>query len=66
LITGSSSGSLKMGCVVGLIDLIRWEVGRIDIGIQFGFERGTNAAKSVKFNTAEEFVILDLISADTA
>ena len=67
VLTGCSTGSrsssrhLKMGSVVSLINLISWEVCCIDIGGQLGLEWGSDATKSVKFNSTEEFVVLDLI-----
>ena len=50
-----------MSGVVSLINLISWKVGCINVGRQLGFEWCTDSAKSVKFDTAEEFVVLDFL-----
>jgi hypothetical protein len=48
--------------IVGLINFIRWEVGCVDVGSEFGFEWCSNAAQAIEINTTEELVVLDLIS----
>jgi hypothetical protein len=48
-----------MSGVVSLINLISWEVCCINVGRQLGFEWRTDSAKSVKFDTTEEFVVFD-------
>lgn len=55
-----------MGGIVSLINLIRREVSRVDVGCKFGLEGGTNTAKSVEFDSTEELVVFDLISTSTA
>lgn len=66
--TGSccgSSGSFQVGGVISLVNLIGWEICRIDIGSKFGLEWRTYTAKSIEFNATEEFVILNLICTTT-
>lgn len=50
----SSLLSLDQCCVIGLINLIRGEVSRVDVGSQARLERRPNTAKTVKLDTAEE------------
>jgi hypothetical protein len=50
-----------MGGVVSLINLISWEICRIDVGGELGFERCTNASKSIKLDSTEELMALDLL-----
>jgi hypothetical protein len=66
--TGSSgrSSSLQMSGVVSLVNLISWEVCRINVGRQLGFKWCADAAKSIKFDSTEEFVILDLLSRNSS
>ena len=56
LLNRASSGllSLDQRCVVGLVNLIRGEVGRVDVGSEARLERRPNTAKTVKLDTAEE------------
>jgi hypothetical protein len=65
LVTGLCCNS-HMSCVVCLVDLIRWEVGCVNVGGKLGLERCSNPAQSIEVNTAEELVCLDLISASPA
>jgi hypothetical protein len=44
LVTGLCCESLQMSSVVCLINFIRWEVGRINVGRKFGLEWCSNAA----------------------
>jgi hypothetical protein len=62
LITGLCCESLQMSSVVCLINFIRWEVGRINVGRKLGLEWCSNAAQAIKVNTTEELVCFDLIS----
>lgn len=55
-----------MGSIVGLVNLVRWEVGCVDIGLQFRLEGGANTAKCVELYTAEELVGLDFVRTATA
>lgn len=55
-----------MGSIVGLINLVSREVGRVDIRQELGLERRTDPAKSLKFDSAEEFVALDLVGSSMA
>jgi hypothetical protein len=59
-------GCFDVGGVVSLIDLISWEVGGVNVGRQFGFKWSSNAAKSIKFDTTEELVVLDFIRRNTS
>lgn len=54
-----------MSGIVGLINLIRWEVGSVNVRGKLWLERCTDAAKGVKLNTTEEAVILDFIGRDS-
>ena len=62
----SRSRNFQVGSVVRLINLVNREVGCIDVGGEFGLEGCADTAKSVKFDSAEEFVALNLISTTTA
>lgn len=57
----SRSRVLEVSSIVGLINLVGREVGRVDVRQELGLERRTDPAKSVEFNAAEEFVALDLV-----
>jgi len=59
--SGRRSSRLQVGGIIGLIDLIRREVGRINIGSEFGLEWCADPAQIFKLDTTEEFVVLDLI-----
>ena len=50
-----------MGGIVGLINLISWEVCRIDVRGELRLERCTYAAKRIEVNSSEELVVLDLL-----
>jgi hypothetical protein len=51
----------KVGGVVGLIDLISWEIGGVNIRGQLGLEWCSNKAQAIEINASEELVALDLI-----
>jgi hypothetical protein len=51
----------KVGGIVGLIDLISWEIGGVNIRGQLGLEWCSNKAQAIEINASEELVALDLI-----
>jgi len=51
--------------VIGLVDFICREVGRVDVGIQLRLEGCANAAEGIEFNATEELVGLDFIRTTT-
>lgn len=54
---------LKQSRVVGLIDLVRREVCRIDVAREAWLEGSPDASERVEFDATEEGVALDLMSA---
>jgi hypothetical protein len=52
--------------VVVLVDLVNREVLRIDVGLQLGLERRTNAAKTIPGYATEERMLLDLTGTTNA
>lgn len=56
----------KMGGVIGLVNLVDWEVGHIDVGGQLGLKWSADGTKLIKINTTEELVVLDLLCIDTS
>lgn len=61
---GSGAGSLRgfeEGGVVCLVDLVSWEVGRVDVRCQARFEGCADPAQAVEFDAPEEVVALDLV-----
>jgi len=62
----SSSLCLQVSSIVGLINLVSREVGRIDIGGKLGLERCSDSAQAVKVNTAEKLVLLDFFGTSSA
>lgn len=52
---------LEQSRVVGLIDLVRGEVCRIDVTREAWLERSADASKRVEFDATEEGVALDLV-----
>jgi hypothetical protein len=60
------SCSFEVRSIIGLINLISREVGRVDIRGEFGLEWGSDSAKSIELNSTEEFVVLNLICTSTA
>lgn len=59
--TGGSVSCLEMSRIVRLVDLVSWEIGSVDVRVQFRFKWSTNTTEGVKFNTPEEFVSLDFV-----
>jgi hypothetical protein len=55
--------STKRGASVILVDLVRGEVLRVNVGIELRLERCTNAAKLVPLYTLEEVMLPDLAGA---
>jgi hypothetical protein len=53
--------SFKVGSIVGLIDLVSWEIGCVNIRGQLGLEWCSNKAQTIEINASEEFVALNLI-----
>ena len=53
---------LKQSRVVGLIDLVRGEVRRIDVAREAWLERSADPSERVEFDATEECVALDLVS----
>jgi hypothetical protein len=50
-----------------LVNLVDREVLRVDVGLQLGLERCTDASQTIPRNAAEEWVLLDLAgTADAA
>ncbi len=49
--------------MIRLIDLIEWEVGDIDVGLETRFERCTDTAETVPVHASEEVVDFDLARA---
>lgn len=62
----SRSSSFQVRSVVGLINLVNWEVGCVNVRGELGLEGRADAAKSVKLDATEELVVLDLISTTSA
>lgn len=54
---------LEQSRVVGLIDLVRGEVCRIDVAREAWLERSPDASERVEFDTTEEGVALNLVGA---
>lgn len=57
----------QLRAVIHLRDFVDGEVLRIDVALQFGFERGADLAQAVPLDTVEEGVTFDISGAiDTA
>lgn len=57
---------LKQSRVIGLIDLVRGEVCRVDIAGEAWLERSSDTSERVEFDATEEGVALDLMSTTAA
>lgn len=57
---------LEHSCIVSLVNLIRGEVCRINVGSQTRLKRRANATQAVKVDAAEEAVVLDFVGSATA
>lgn len=59
-------GGLEQGGVVGLVDLVGGEVGRVDVGGQARLEGGADPAQAVELDAPKEVVALDLMGSASA
>ena len=57
---------LKQGGVVRLVDLVRREVGGVDVGRQTRLEGGADTPQAIELYTEEESVALDFVCAPAA
>ena len=52
--------------VIGLVDFISGEVGRVNVGGEARLERCADATQAVKLDATEEGMVLDLVCTSTA
>ena len=49
--------------MVRLVDLVRWEVGHVDVRFELGLERRLDLSQMLEHDALEEGVALDLLGA---